>query len=235
ASTVPLAATAAAWALYRDLALQAPWNPMPQLQKMPLIINGGSTAVGAFAIKLALLSNVHPIIAIAGSGASYVDTLLNHESGDVCVDYRHGAENTLQRVRTALAGSEARHAVEAVGDASGLALLQQLVAQDGTISMSLPVGKSDSIELKKEARTLLMSSVSVHETMAPFPPGGKVFGFILSQFFGYAMRNGMLKGHPYRVVPGGLSGVQEALEDLKKGMASATKFVMRVEEDIRLT
>ncbi|KAK0302332.1 hypothetical protein LTR82_017902 [Friedmanniomyces endolithicus] len=235
ASTVPLAATAAAWALYRDLALQAPWNPMPQLQKMPLIINGGSTAVGAFAIKLAMLSNVHPIIAIAGSGAHYVRTLLDHESGDVCIDYRHGVENTLQRVRTALAGLEARHAVEAVGDASGLALLQQLVAQDGTISLSLPVGESGSNELQKKVRTLLMSSISVHETMAPPPPGGKAFGFIMSQFFGYALCSGMLKGHPYRVVPGGLGGVQQALEDLKKGMVSATKFVMRVDESIGLT
>ncbi len=73
--------------------------------------------------------------------------------------------------------------------------------------MLLPVGKSSSIELKKEARTLLMSSVSVYETIALSPPGGKVFGFILSQFFGYALCNSMLKGYLYRVVPSGLSGV----------------------------
>ncbi len=96
---------------------------MLQLQKMPLIINRGSIAIRAFAIKLAVLSNVYPIIAIAGSGASYVSTLLDYESGDVCVNYRYSAENTLQRVRTALASFKARYAVEAVSDALGLALL----------------------------------------------------------------------------------------------------------------
>ena len=51
---------------------------------------GGATAVGAFATKLTRASNVHPIIALAGNGIAYVETLLDTSAGDAIVDYRNG-------------------------------------------------------------------------------------------------------------------------------------------------
>ena len=48
--------------------------------------------------------------------------------------------------------------------------------------------------------------------------------------FGKGLRDGWLRGHPVTVVPGGLSGVQEGLANLKNGKASATKYVFRIGE-----
>ncbi len=50
----------AAIALYQQHKLPLPW--LPAKENIPLVVYGGSTAVGAFAIKLAKLSKISPII-----------------------------------------------------------------------------------------------------------------------------------------------------------------------------
>ncbi len=69
AATIPLAAMTASLALYWTLQLPQPWTPA--INPNPLLVYGGSSAVGAFAIKLAIASNLHPIIAVAGAGIQY--------------------------------------------------------------------------------------------------------------------------------------------------------------------
>ena len=56
------------------------------------------------------------------------------------------------------------------------------------------------------------------------------FGAAWFHLFGKGLRDGWFKPHPHTVVPGGLSGVQEALKNLMDGKASATKYVFRIEE-----
>jgi NADPH:quinone reductase-like Zn-dependent oxidoreductase len=55
----------AAIALYQQHKLPLPW--LPAKEKIPLIVYGGSSAVGAFAIKLAKLSKISPIIGMPPS------------------------------------------------------------------------------------------------------------------------------------------------------------------------
>lgn len=99
AATIPLAATTASLALYRSLALPPPWHPTTE--RTPLLIYGGSSAVGAFAIKLASRSNLHPIIAVAGAGAKYVSSLLDASRGDTVIDYRVGRDALEEHPRRA--------------------------------------------------------------------------------------------------------------------------------------
>ncbi|OHE99996.1 alcohol dehydrogenase [Colletotrichum orchidophilum] len=84
AATIPLAAMTAALALYQKLSLPLPWDPVKE--RLPPLLTGGVTAVGAFAIKLVILFNIHPIIAVAGNGSSYVETLVSKDKGDVVID-----------------------------------------------------------------------------------------------------------------------------------------------------
>lgn len=213
----------ASWGLYRDLSLPAPWNPARGEDTIPLIINGGATAVGSFAIKLARLSNVHPIIATARRGKDYVSSLLDADRGDVCLDYQGGLENLPSAIRNALQGATVRHAIEAVGDPHSVDMLKSFVDNDGTISMALPSifpqGANSNIKM------LVMSSTLVHETWGPAPPGAKSFGFVVSQFFGYSLQDRSLAGHPVKT-SSGLDNLQKALDDLKAGKASAAKFVI---------
>ena len=50
----------------------SPWKPFEKDFKRPLVIYGAAAAVGAavgaYAVKLAMLMNIHPIICVAGHG-----------------------------------------------------------------------------------------------------------------------------------------------------------------------
>ena len=86
---------------------------------LPLIVYGASGAVGAFAIKLAQASNIHPIIAVAGNGETYVEKLIDRSKGDTIIDYGKGNEAVVAGIKEALkkAGqNEVRHAFDAVSE-----------------------------------------------------------------------------------------------------------------------
>ncbi|KAF2180873.1 hypothetical protein K469DRAFT_692426 [Zopfia rhizophila CBS 207.26] len=58
---------AAALALYIRLGLPEPWEKLAvDVAEIPLLVYGGATAVGAFAIKLAGKSGIHPLAVVAG-------------------------------------------------------------------------------------------------------------------------------------------------------------------------
>jgi NADPH2:quinone reductase len=58
------------------------------MEPIPLIIYGGAGAVGSFAIKLAQISNIHPLIVMAGNSIDYVESLVRKEKSDTIIDYR---------------------------------------------------------------------------------------------------------------------------------------------------
>lgn len=229
ASTFPMAAMTAAVGLYHTLEL-----PLPGLEAStparPLIIYGASSAVGAFAVKLAVLSGVHPIIAIAGKGGDYVRGLLNEECGDVLLDYRAGDEELLRSVAEAVeksGGTGMDLAFDAVPDARSQRLLgKMLVALSGTgdvekhIASVLPLTPVDD----KVKRTFVMSPIIFQS------PEGNAFGKKVKGFFAAAVQAGTLRGHPHEVIPGVLEGIQLGLENLKAGKNSAKKYVYQVGE-----
>lgn len=58
----------------------------------------------------------------------------------------------------------------------------------------------------------------------------KDLGYVYSRYFTRALEDGWLKAQPQEVVPGGLGGIQSALERLKDGTASAIKYVFKVSD-----
>lgn len=90
AATLPLACMTAALALYQQLRVPLPWSPMMQGGKQssssfPILIYGGASTVGSYALKMAKLSNLGPIITVAGSGIEFVKSL---DIAHYIVDYR---------------------------------------------------------------------------------------------------------------------------------------------------
>ncbi|KAF7671095.1 hypothetical protein GT037_010876 [Alternaria burnsii] len=139
AATIPLASLTAAVAVFRNLKLPTPWNPATT--STPFVVYGASSAVGSFAIKLARNSNVHPIIAIAGKGSHYVETLLDSSKGDIVIDYRIGADEMISKIRAHLkAGnySELRHGLDPGIGLPSQKVLTEVVASDGSIDLILP-------------------------------------------------------------------------------------------------
>jgi len=219
AATLPLAAMTAAVGLHISLGLPEPW--FPATSPIPLLVYGGSYAVGAFALKLAAQANIHPLIVVAGNGASYVETLIDRSKGDTIVDYRKGHDAVVSGVKDALKGAKLSYAFDAVSEKGSYQNIIQVLDPHGEITLVLP-GKEYQ-EIPKTVTQSFTSVGSAHEE-------NKDFAYIYFRYLARGLFEGWFKGHPSEVVPGGLGGIQQALQNLKDGEASAVKYVFRISD-----
>ena len=227
AATIPSTAHTAAQALYIDLKLPLPYDREPGGEKMPFVIYGVTSAVGAFAAKFARLSGVYPIIGIAGQSSNFAKSLV-----DYVVDYRKGEE--------ALASDIAEVLVKE-GLPSKAPLVLDAISEGGTIEATLrfldPVGGV-------VAHVLPLALFAKDGKSFKYPPGItdynpaaprifstlQDFGYLWTRYIGRLLREGRLTGHPHEVIPGGLNGVLKGLQSLKEGKARGVKYVFRIEE-----
>ncbi|KAF8847307.1 GroES-like protein [Acephala macrosclerotiorum] len=123
AATIPLAALTAAVALYGDMKLPAPYELIKPAEKVPILIYGVTSAVGAFAAKFARLSGLSPIIGVAGRAQDFAKTL-----ADYVVDYRNGEDALVAAVEEVLAKEGLGSKVPNVFDA---------ISENGSIEVAL--------------------------------------------------------------------------------------------------
>jgi hypothetical protein len=215
----------AALGIYHRLQLPLPWHPVTV--PTPLVVNGAATAVGAFAIKFATLSNVHPIIAIAGKGIPFVETLLDKSKGDIVIDYRQGADHVNEQLRKAAEKHVISIAYNTIPEQASETLSKFLSPENAKIMSVVP--KEDEVT---GGVTVLGSNVGlIHE---PAKEGAKVgdaeFGATVYNLISLGLAAGWFSGHPYEVATGGLAGLEGALKDLEAGKASAKKYVLSLAE-----
>ena len=114
----------AAVGLFRILQLPCPWDS--ETKTTPLIINGASGAVGAFAVKLAKLSPaVTPIIGIAGTSANFAKSV----GCDVVIDYR--SPTIASDLATALDGKTCLHVFDSSPSTASARYLSGVVEGKG--------------------------------------------------------------------------------------------------------
>ncbi|KAI1868296.1 hypothetical protein JX265_007119 [Neoarthrinium moseri] len=231
AATVPTAALTAAVALYADMRLPPPYEGgdgnTVQRNKVPLLIYGISSAVGAFAAKLARLSGLGPIIGIAGRATEFANSLADH-----VVDYRQGEDGVVFAIEAILAkeglATKMPYVFDAISENGSLETTLRLIDPDGgVVSTVLPpklfARDRDNYAYPDGVKGINSAVPTVHST-------DKDFGYLWSRYLGRLLEDGRLRGHPYEVMPGGLSGVLTALQKLKNGEASAVKYVCRIDE-----
>lgn len=193
---------------------------------------------GAYAIKLAQASNIHPIIAVAGRGESFVETLISREKGDTIVDYRKGDDALIAGIKDALnkAGvSEVKHAFDAVSEKNSFQNLSKVLTPQGSkITLVLPGKDYSDIPDNIEKSTTLVGSVHMDNApestkgKAGIKLGGKDFGYVYFRLFSRGLQEGWFTAHPHQVILGGLNGVEKGLTNLKNGVNSATKYVFEI-------
>jgi len=207
----------AAIGLHIRLGLPSHWTPATK--PTPLVVYGGASAVGAFTIKLASLANIHPIIAVAGRGTAYVETLLDHSKGDTIVDYRKGNDAVVSGIKEALKGQKLEYAYDATAEHDSHTNIVPALDPNGHITLVLPGKKYEGIP------------DSVHQSITSVGDahkGAKDFAYAYFRLFARDLDEGWFAGHPTEVVKGGLDGVEEALVNLRDGKASAVKYVFRI-------
>ncbi|KAK9370460.1 chaperonin 10-like protein [Lipomyces kononenkoae] len=245
AATLPLVTLTAGISLFRRQSLPPPWNPRPPSSgPLPLIVYGASSALGTFAIKLARLSNIHPIIAICGASHEVVDPLLDFSRGDRIVDYRKGIDTMKASVKDALGGLSARHALDAISSKGTWVPLAQMLhesANSGPFQVSVVSGANryDDADIPSSVEILYTYVGTGHygeyKPTMPKQPADKAivkydveFAFVFYRYLSRLLAQGDIYGHPFEVIPGGLAGVEEGLNKLKNGEARGVKYVYRV-------
>ena len=226
----------AAHGLYQCLGLPPPWRPTTT--SIPVIIYGAASAVGSFAIQLARQSNIHPLICIAGRGIPHVKELINKSKGDIILDYRNGNEQLVQNLKAALQNSsKIQYAFDGVSEHGSFQnICQVLYHETGKIALITPFGDYKDIPETIEKSMIFAGTAHIGTDPDPWQKktgmqtGNEEFALSFFRYFSRGSQKGYFKGHPYQIVPGGLAGIQEGLQNLKDGKASALKYVFRIED-----
>lgn len=226
-ATIPLAALTAAVSLFRNLRLPTPWNPATT--PTPFLVYGASSAVGSYAIKLARNSKIHPIIAVAGKGTQHVESMLDKTKGDVVLDYRSGSDQVVSQIREHLKSGDygaVKHGLDPGIGEPAQKILTEIVDSDGVINLVLP----SSFDVAPIARTLTSVGIVHNQENGAYGADGSDLGLVTCRWFTRALQAGTFNGHPFEVRAKGLEGVEQALQDLKDGKQSASKYVFRIAE-----
>ncbi|KAI0006613.1 GroES-like protein [Xylariaceae sp. FL0662B] len=218
AAAIPLAALTSAVGLYLNLGLPQPWTS--ETEPRPLVIYGAASSVGAYAVQLANKSNIHPLICVAGKSVPYVEKLIDHSKGDVVIDYREGDDAVVANLKKASGGAELLYAFDAVSEKNSYVNLSKVLAEGSKITLVLP---TQDFEFPSSITSSVTLVGSVHSS-------AKDFGYVYSRYFTRALQEGWFKAQPQEVAPGGLGGIQQALENLKAGKAHGLKYVFRIAE-----
>lgn len=235
ASTIPLAAQTAAIGLYQNLALPPPWHPT--LTPTPLIVYGAASAVGSYTIQLALQSNIHPLICVAGRGIPHVESLIDKTKGDVEL------VSQLKDIANKYKGG-IHYAFDAISEHNSYQNISAALTTDGSAHITLILPGRDYSAIPSHVRHSITYVGVAHQaadgestawqkkTGGATKTGNQEFAYLLFRYFGRGLQEGYFRGHPYEVVPGGLEGgVERGLKDLNAGKASAVKYVFRIGDE----
>ncbi|KAJ3050980.1 hypothetical protein HK097_008057, partial [Rhizophlyctis rosea] len=230
AATIPLAALTAVIGLYADIQVPNPFDPKKpkEGEKVPILIYGAGSAVGAFGAQLARLSGLKPIIGVAGaSGANFAKGLVDH-----VVDYRQGEDALVQGIEDVLKKEglppKLTYVLDAISENGSFEAIAQVVdPENGRVSHVLPPAKyakaGENFKYPGNAQAIQTSVGQAHDSQ-------KDLAFLYVRYIAQLLEEGRFKTHPYEVIPGGLGGVQQGLQNLKEGKASGVKYVYRIEE-----
>ncbi|KAF2170385.1 hypothetical protein M409DRAFT_19208 [Zasmidium cellare ATCC 36951] len=222
---------------FKDKPLPTPWNPANGNTRTPFIVYGASSSVGAFVVKLAKLANIHPIIAIAGSSAESIKSVINPSKGDVIVDYRQEEDALIRAVHQV--ANDAHYAADAIGSPKTGELCARLVnPHDSIVTSSVGDPWDDTLKDRVPPGVQLQIAFSpgVFEPNDPDGPDGedspnhgrKAFGLTAMNYLSYALQNGILAPHPYEVRANGVDALAEALLALKEGRNKGKRYLLEM-------
>lgn len=225
-----MAALTAVVGLYSSTKLDLPQPWSPATKPTPLLIYGASSAVGYYVLQLALKSNLHPLICIAGRASAHVDKLLDKSKGDSIVDYRQSNHDIVKGITSTLKGHKLEHAYDAVSEKGSYEVISDVLDKStGKITLVLPPKTGWDTKFEEIPDSIQQSTTNVGAVHRDL----KDLGYVYCRYFTRGLEEGWFNAQPQEVVPGGLGGIQSGLERLKDGTASAVKYVFKISDTER--
>ncbi|KZP06130.1 GroES-like protein, partial [Athelia psychrophila] len=222
AASIPAGAITATVGLYQaeqlGAGLVAPWAPGGQAKysKKPLLVLGGASSVGTYAIQFAKLSGFSPIIATASPhNAAYLESL-----GATHVLDRHLDAASLKKEVVSITKLPIDIVYDAISEPNTQKLGYELLADNGTLILTLPSGLGETTGSK-----IVKSTYG-----SPFAPGNEQIGEgLYVNLHGY-LESGAIQPNRVEVLPGGLGGIVGGLDRLREGKVSGAKLIVRPQE-----
>jgi NADPH2:quinone reductase len=224
---LPLSFMTASLDLYQHLMLPLP--PAPDKKDMAVLIYGGSSAVGAYALQLAKLSKVGPIITVARSGIDFVKSL---NAATHIVDYRQ--RNVEVDILTGLRGKKLALALDSISGHGSYEYISRVLQK------SNGGGHIDMVDPPEDAAWVFPDGVKVTRTFASsaYAVGHRYiteeqaaadgeFSYMFSHYLSRMLAEGKFWPHLVEVLPGGLDGIIGGVKALHEGRISARKLIVR--------
>ncbi|OQV03884.1 Alcohol dehydrogenase GroES-like domain-containing protein [Cladophialophora immunda] len=221
ASTIPLVSLTAALTLFRRQGFAAPWDPNAEIKNQrPFLVYAASTSLGTYAIKLAKLAGVTPIVAIGGASSDYLKGLLDLPR-DVFLDYRAGVQTIKEQVRQVAEEQKLtlENGLDAFNNDESWVHVSQMLHR-GTLSVFSGAKRYDEEAISKDVKILYTFVGTGHEGsyrhgMPKQPSAEDARGDVdfARKFFVWledVLRQGKYSGHPYEIIPGALTACPRA-------------------------
>ncbi|KZV67245.1 GroES-like protein [Peniophora sp. CONT] len=239
AATVPDNFVTAWWSFteYLDISLpyDLPVEEKPVGHDEPILIWGGATSVGQYAIQILKQAGYTNIVTAASP--RHKELLLAY-GARVVVDYRAPPADVQAQLLDATAGQKYRKVLDCVAhDKKTIALYRDVVAVGGTAALLLPIQISDDAGKVVEMQSL-------DKDGGEFPEGVKSVGVrthfyhtnkelydaLQPEIMPRLLGSGAIKPNAARIVEGDslLQRVEESLRLLREGLVSGEKLVFRV-------
>ncbi|KAI0091079.1 GroES-like protein [Irpex rosettiformis] len=220
-STIPLVLATAAFGLYsgkvttgelRGAELTAPWEEggRGKYAGQPIVIVGGSSAVGQQATQLAKLSGFSPIIVTA----SLKNTDFLKSLGATHVIDRNA---DLPSSVKAITSDPIKYVYDAISLKQTQESAYEVLASGGTLILVLDFAV-DEAKVDKTKRVAKVFGTT-------YDPAQNALGTSLYKKLTKLLESGDLKPNHVEVLPNGLAGIPDGLEKLKANQVSASKLV----------
>jgi len=217
ASTLPLAYMKAALGLFRNLGL-----PPPGQQKegsgTSVLVYGGTTAVGVYAIQLAKLANLH-VVAVA-SGDDHASSY----GADEVIDDRNRTDSQLVDDIASAANGQIHHVFDAVVEGGTIEIIVSVLEKTGGGKYTTVLPESKNIRKVPGVTSAGSAMVSVVQS----DPEAARFATKWYKQLGVWFEVGKFRPQHIEIVPNGLAGVKDGLKRLKANEVRAAKLVYSI-------
>ncbi|KAL3425335.1 zinc-binding dehydrogenase [Phlyctema vagabunda] len=191
--------------------VRSPPEDIPDEQKERLLIWGGSTVTGQYAIQIAVQSGLEVIAVTSSKTQALAERLGAHTV--VVRDEKHNQEIVEQVL--AVGGNRITRALDLVGTTTASFSLQCLSKDKPCLFAPLAMMKTQDVPANVEVLNVEMKQFVLDKTSTSY-----------AEDLNYLLEHGRLQLPELTVLSGGLSAVVDGLERLKKGDMGGKKMVV---------
>ncbi|KAA1467071.1 GroES-like protein [Dentipellis sp. KUC8613] len=232
ASTMPLCLMTAGLALYGPhgprggAALTAPWTEegLGKYKDQPVIVFGGSSSVGQFALQFLKLSGFNPIIATA---SAHNEAYVRAAGATHLIDYHTTPYAALPEAVAKITSAPFPLVFDAIANEETQRAAWGLTGAGGTLALvRAPVVGEPNVVLDNGRRiAFVWGAVNYMDEQA----AGREWADKMYAGLEAFLADGRLRPNKWEAVPGGLAGIPAALEKVAKLQSSGAKMVAKVD------